>query len=623
LIYWRLIEKPQIEVDFMSGGYTGNLLIVDLKRQSASVENTNLKDAKDFIGAKGLGAKILFDRLKKGTDPLSPDNILMFTTGPITGTVAQTSGRGTVVTKSPQTGLFLDSHFGGVFAAEMKRAGWDIIIIKNRADSPVYLAINNDNVEFKDASALWGKECLETHNILQDKEGKTKTAVIGPAGENLVKFSAITIDGHRHAGRGGSGAVMGSKNLKAIVLSGSTKVPLDKEDEFRKKAKEVLRQIQENDFVPKRRKYGTPYWVKPINEEGFIPTRNFQEGIFEFADQINAEIMQSRIVDGGGACFNCVIACWNKSSIKSGPFKGINMIGPEYETIALMGSNLGMKSIEDVAYICNVCNELGMDTISLGGVLGFAIEAYKKKIISKEDLNNNYIDWGKPKELAKLIKDIAYRRGKIADILAEGSKIASEKLGKGSKDFAVQVNGLEIPGYDPRGTFGMGLAYATSDRGACHQRAWTVKAELYSPEFERFSFKDKAQMVKDVQDERAAFFSLVLCDFAPISVENCVDMWNLSTGFDHTVESYLKCGERIWNLVRLFNIREGHNPSDDTLPERIFKDSFTKGPVKGVHIKKDDFEKSLQEYYSIRGWDNKGIPTKQKLEELGIEKLVI
>jgi aldehyde:ferredoxin oxidoreductase len=602
----------------MSGGYTEKILNVDLKKQSTSVENTNLSDTKNFIGAKGLGAKILFDRLKKGTDPLSPDNILMFTTGPLTATIAQTSGRGTVVTKSPQTGLFVDSHFGGVFAAEMKRAGWDIIIINNRAKSPIYLVIKDENLEFKDASDLWGKECLDTHNALQDKEGKTKTAVIGPAGENLVKYSAITIDGHRHAGRGGSGAVMGSKNLKGIALSGSNKIRLHNEDEFRKKAKEVLKQIQENDFVPKRRKFGTPYWVKPINEEGFIPTRNFQEGRFEFAKEINADTMQERIVDGGGACYNCVIACWNKSSIKTGPFKGIKMIGPEYETIALMGSNLGMKSIEDVAYICNVCNELGMDTISLGGVLGFAIEASEKGIITKKDLNNNSIGWSKPKELAILIKDIAYRNGKVADILAEGSKIASERLGKGSENFAVHVNGLEIPGYDPRGTFGMGLAYATSDRGACHQRAWTVKAELYSPDLERFSFNDKAQIVKDVQDERAAFFSLVLCDFAPISVENCVDMWNLSTGFDHTVESYLKCGERIWNIVRLFNLREGHNPSKDTLAERIFKDTFTEGPVKGIHIKKDDFEKSLQEYYSLRGWDKKGIPTKEKLKELGL-----
>ena len=606
----------------MDGGYTGNILNIDLEKQSTKFEKTNSEDVKNFIGAKGLGAKILFDRLSPKTDPLSKNNILIFTTGPLTGTSAQTSGRGTVVTKSPQTGLFVDSHFGGFFAMEMKKAGWDVIIIKSKSDEHLYIVIDDDKVEFKNASKLWGLECLKTHNYIQKNEGKYRTALIGPAGENLVKFSAITFDGHRHAGRGGTGAVMGSKNLKAIIIKGTQKIPIHDPDGFKNKTNEVLKQIQENNFVPKRRKYGTPYWVDVINKEGFIPTKNYQEGYFENANDINAQTMQNRIVDKGGACFNCVIACWNQSSIKNGTFKGISLVGPEYETIALMGSNLEMTSIEDVAYLNSRCNELGMDSITLGGVLGFAIEAYEKGVISDEDLKGNKIGWGTAKELGKLIEDIAYKKTKVADILGKGVKSAAKILGKGSENFAVHVNGLEIPGYDPRGTFGMALAYATSDRGACHQRAWTVKAELYDPELERFSFKKKAQIVKDVQDERAAFFSLVLCDFAPISIENCVDMWNLSTGFSHTVESYLKCGERIWNLIRLFNLREGHNTSDDKLPDRFFNDSFTKGPAKGILIKKDEFNNSLQEYYSIRGWNKKGIPADKKLGELGLEKYV-
>ncbi|KYK29325.1 hypothetical protein AYK20_05895 [Thermoplasmatales archaeon SG8-52-1] len=604
----------------MTGGYTGNILVIDLQDQSTKFEKTNLKDAKNFIGAKGLGAKILFDRLSPKTDPLSKDNILMFTTGPLTGTSAQTSGRGTVVTKSPQTGLFVDSHFGGFFAMEMKKAGWDILIVNGKSDEHIYIVVNDDEIRFKKAKKLWGMECLNTHNYLQKNEGIYRTALIGPAGENLVKFSAITFDGHRHAGRGGTGAVMGSKNLKAIIVKGTQKIPIYDSEGYKNKTKEVLRQIQENDFVPKRRKYGTPYWVDVINKEGFIPTKNYQEGYFEYANNINAETMQNRIVDKGGACFNCVIACWNQSSIKTGPFIDVSLVGPEYETIALMGSNLKMDSIEEVAYLNSRCNELGMDTITLGGVLGFAIEAYEKGIISDKDFSGNKIGWGKAKELGKLIDDIAHKKTKIAEILGEGVKGASKILGKGSENFAVHVNGLEIPGYDPRGTFGMGLAYATSDRGACHQRAWTVKAELYDPELKRFSFKNKAQIVKDVQDERAAFFSLVLCDFAPISEENCVDLLNLATGFTYTVQSYLKSGERIWNLVRLFNLREGHDTCNDILPKRLFNDPFTKGPAKGVLIKKDEFDNSLQEYYSIRGWSNKGIPTNKKLKELGIEK---
>jgi aldehyde:ferredoxin oxidoreductase len=602
----------------MSGGYAGKMLVIDLNIHSTAVEDTNMDAAKNFIGAKGLGAKILFDRLPKGTVPLSPENILMFTTGPLTGTQAQTSGRGTVVTKSPQTGLFLDSHFGGSFAVEMKKAGWDFIIIKGRSDNPVYIVIKDDSVEFKDSSEIWGKECLETHQWLQHNEGKVKTALIGPAGENLVIISAITVDGHRHAGRGGSGAVMGSKNLKAIAITGSGNIPIHDPERFRIRAREVLKKIQENNFIPIRRRYGTPYWVKPINDWGFIPTRNYQEGYFDHGDAINAETMQKRIVDGSGACWNCVIACWNKSSIKSGSHKGISLVGPEYETLALMGSNLCVDSVENVAYLNERCNELGMDTISLGGVLGFAIEAYEKGVISDEDLKGNKIGWGKTEDLAILIDDIAHRKSKAGNLLAEGVRIAAEKLGKNSEEYAVHAKGLEIPGYDPRGAFGMGLAYATSDRGGCHQRAWTVTAEINNPDFDRFSFENKAQLVKRIQDERAAFFSLVLCDFAPISEEDCVGMWNLATGFDHTVESYLLAGERVWNLVRLFNLREGLDSTGDKLPTRFFKDPFTKGPAKEVVLPPNGFQHSLQEYYSIRGWDKKGIPTAKKIKELGL-----
>jgi aldehyde:ferredoxin oxidoreductase len=603
----------------MIGGYTGKSLIIDLKKQSSKTRKTNLTDAKLFIGAKGLGAKILIDELPPMTDPLSSENILMFTTGPLTGTKAQTSGRGTVITKSPLTGLYLDSHFGGIFAAEMKKAGWDFLIIKNSAQTPQYIGIDNEHIEFHDASKIWGKECLETHKFLVEKTGRVKTAVIGPAGEQCVNIAAITIDGHRHAGRGGAGAVMGSKNLKAIIIKGSQKIPLHDPPGFDQKAKDVLKKIQDNSFVPIRRKYGTPFWVKPVNDWGLLPTKNYQEGWFDQGEAINAESMQNRIVDGSGACYNCVIACWNRSSVKNGPFKGANLIGPEYETIALMGSNLGIGNIEDIAYLNERCNELGMDTISLGGILGFAIESFEKGTITLDDLNGKAIGWGKTKELAALVKDIAYRRGKIASFLADGVKKASEHLGDDTADHAIHVKGLEIPGYDPRGVFGMGLAYATSDRGACHQRAWTVRQEINSPDYDRFSMKKKAQLVKSTQDERAAFFSLVLCDFAPISENDCVDLWNLASGFEHTVDSYLLAGERIWNLIRVFNLREGLDPSTDTLPRRMFTEPFTKGPAKNIVINEKDFSQSLKEYYLLRGWTSKGIPKSEKLHELGLQ----
>jgi aldehyde:ferredoxin oxidoreductase len=605
---------------FMEGGYTGKILMVDLTRKTTSIKNLEKEDCRLFIGAKGLGAKLLFDMLPRNTDPLSAENILMFTTGPLTGTRIQTSGRGTVVTKSPLTGLFLDSHFGGVFAAEMKKAGWDIILIKGKSKQPVYLVIHDDKVAFKDASDLWGMECKKTHNQLQKLEGKIKTAEIGPAGEYLVKYSAITIDGERHAGRGGPGTVMGSKKLKAIAVTGSKEIPLHYKEKYNHKAKEILQKVKDNDFVPIRKKYGTSYWVKPVNDEGFIPTKNFLEGQFEYGDNLSAETMHEQIVDSPGACYNCVIACWNKSSIKKGDYKGTTLVGPEYETLALMGTNLGIKTVEEVAYLNERCNALGMDSISLGCVLGFAIEAYEKGFLTKKDFSDNEIGWGKTKALAQLIKQIAYREHKAGDLLAEGVMRASEVIGHNTSSFAMHAKGLEIPGYDPRGTFGMGLAYATSDRGACHQRAWTAKAELYDPNLERFSFDKKPEIVKSVQDERAAFFSLVLCDFAPISEEDCVEMWNLSSGFDNTVESYLQAGERIWNIIRLFNLREGMNPKSDTLPERFFTQSFTKGPAKGKTLIKKDFDQSLQQYYKLRGWTKQGIPSKEICKHLGLNE---
>jgi len=412
---------------------------------------------------------------------------------------------------------------------------------------------------------------------------------------------------------------MGSKNLKALAIKGTQNIAVNNPGKFEQIAKDVRQKIQENDFIPTRRKLGTPYLVKLINEWGFLPTHNFQEGMFDHAKDIGAEAMQERIVVGSGACWNCIIACWNKSLVQTGPYKGISLIGPEYETLALMGSNLGIKSIEEVAYLNDRCNELGFDSISLGGVLSFAIEAYKKGVLSKKELNNLDIDFGKTKELARLIDLIAYRKNKTATLLAEGVKQASIALGKDTHTYAMHVKGLELPGYDPRGVFGMGLAYATSDRGACHQRAWTAKVEVLDPSIDRFSFTDKAKMIKDIQDERAAFFSLVLCDFAPISEEDSVELLNYATGFTHTVKSYLQAGERIWNLIRLFNLREGLDTKEDTLPPRILQEAFTQGQVKDVVMTKENYDACLQEYYSLRGWNSQGIPTRNKLNELGLQ----
>lgn len=588
-------------------GYAGKLLQIDLKSEQIEEEKLDEKLAEKFIGGKGLGAKILYD-LGENTNPFDPSNLLILGTGPLTGTRAPTSGRWVVITKSPLTGLFLDSHCGGFFGMEMKKAGYDFIILRGRAEEPVYLFINDDDVKIEDAGHLWGKGSFEVEEFLYQKYGG-KTISIGPAGERLVRYALINTGSHGHhgraghAGRGGAGAVMGSKNLKAVVIKGSRKIKYANPEKFDEAVKKANKVIKENSFVPIRRKYGTPVWINPVNEAGLLPTKNFSEGIFEKAGEISGERMQKEIVVKNRACFGCSIACGKLSEVNFG--KKVEIEGPEYETIAMLGSNCGNDSLDAIGYLNYLCDDYGLDTISTGNVIGYAIECSKKGLIKEK------LDFGDPGGHAELIKKIAFRKG-IGDLLAEGVKISSEKIG--GKEYAMQINGMEFPGYDPRGAWGMALAYATSDRGACHQRAWTVNAEMKGELKPRFSMEGRAKWVKEAQDERAACYSLVLCDFAPLKVENFVELLNAATGFNYSKEEYLIAGERIWNMTRLFNIREGIK-RDNRLPQRLHQplpDNEEKV------IKKKEFEEALDEYYELRGWDKNGRPTKEKLKELEI-----
>ena len=385
----------------MPRGYAGKFLDVDLTKEKIKETSFNDDVLEQYFGGRGLAAKILWDRIGKEwskIDPLGPENIFIALTGPMTAIYP--GARVCCSGKSPVSNGTVGSTASTEFASELKAAGYDGVIVSGKAKDPVYILVTNDGGELVDASHLWGKvseEIIKSLNKEVTEElTKRKSNVglfrepgkiyIGPAGENMVRNSAVCSKVCHAAGYGGYGAVMGSKNVKAIALSGSGKISLYDNKNFRKKTKEVLNKINLNNFVPIRRKYGTPFWVKVVNKEGFIPTRNYQEGFFKHGDAINAETMQESMVDSSGACFNCIISCWNKSSIKTGPHKGISLVGPEYETLALMGSNLGLSNIEDVAFLNERCNELGMDSISLGGVLGFAVEAYKKvcKVDSEE-----------------------------------------------------------------------------------------------------------------------------------------------------------------------------------------------------------------------------------------------
>ncbi|HIH97207.1 MAG TPA: aldehyde ferredoxin oxidoreductase family protein [Thermoplasmata archaeon] len=605
----------------MSGGYQGKLAFIDLSRDKCRIENLNERDAKRFIGGKGLGLKILWDQTPAHLDPFDPTNPLIFVTGPLTGTLCPTSGRFAVCTKSPQTGIGLDSQVGGYFGPEIKKAGFDVIIIQGKSENPVYLFIDEGQTEIKDGMWLWGKSTSKTVKALREKHSdqKLRVASIGIAGENLVKYACINVDSHEQkqrggqAGRGGAGAVMGSKNLKAVAVRGSKRVTYADERRFKDAVKVANKKISTDSFIPKRRNIGTPIWINPMSELGILPTKNFQHATFPLAEQISGERMKETIVRSNKSCFNCPIQCGKQSEVN---YKGerIELEGPEYELLALMGSNCGIGSLAAVSKGALMADELGLDGISSGNVIGFAMEAAEKGLISKAESKD--LRFGNEDAFLKMIEKIAKREG-IGDLLAEGVKKAAKTLGGGSERFAMEVKGMEMPGYEPRGSWGMALAYATSDRGACHQRVWTVRAETEGKLGERFSTLGRARFVKEGQDERSAAYSLVVCDFAPLGVNDFVGMLNSATGFDLEEGEYLLAGERIWNLARMYAVREGISRKDDYMPKRL-EEPLPDGPTKGKRISKVAFDSMLDEYYKLRGWSREGIPTSSKLRELDL-----
>jgi len=591
----------------------GKILYIDLNNEKYREIKIDAGVIRSFIGGKGLGAYLLYKMLKKNIDPLSPDNMLMFLTGPLTGTEYPTSGRITVVTKSPLTNLFNDSHAGGYFGPELRKAGYDGVIIYGKSEEPTYIWISDD-IEFRDARHLWGADIEKTVKVIRDEtDPRAHIASIGPAGENLVRFASINIDKDSDpwrsgiAGRGGPGAVMGSKNLKAIAVKGYKKIELYDKEGFHRVAVERMRKVNKDKFLRIRRQIGTSYWVDPMNAFGILPSYNFQRGYIDDAVGLYGTYLRDfvkRIV----SCYNCPISCGKIVSRDGSDVK------VEYEGIALLGSNNGIRDVLDVADAMKLCNTLGLDAISTGNVIGFIMECRERGLIDEGPR------FGDKDGQLKLIKMIAYRRG-IGDLLADGVKRASEVIGRGSHKFAMHVKGLELPGYEPRSSWGMALAYATSDRGGCHQRAWTTKAELTGV-LKRFSIEGVADYVKRTQDERAAAFSLIVCDFLP---DYDITALKYAVGLEYDLNEYLKVGERIWNLTRLFNIREaGVSREDDSLPARVFEDPLPLPPKgdKYIRLLKEDFNKMLDEYYKLRGWDSNGIPTESKLNELGLKSLL-
>jgi aldehyde:ferredoxin oxidoreductase len=610
-------------------GYMGKIARIDLTSGKASIEELKEEVARKYLGGKGLGAYLLYYSLRPHTEPCDPGNILIFAAGPLTGTSFPTASRGSVITRSPLTGTFLDSYAGGLFGPCIKYSGFDGLMITGKATSPVYLVVDNGRCSIHDARHLWGLSTSETETRLigelkQADSDKMSIASVGPGAENGVRFSGIVTD-RRMFGRGGAGTVMGSKNLKAIVLKGENRIEVADESGFKTVVKSCQQKIAEHPMTKRGgqfRRFGTMDTVDLTQETGTLPTRNWQENTFDHAEQITGTAFL-KYVTRSRACYLCPIGCSRDTKALVGGSEYITE-GPEYETIFAFGSNC---AIEDPSFIIaadKLCDEYGIDSISCGGVIGFAMECFEKGLLSKKETGGIDLSFGNGKAVLELIHLIGKREG-IGRLLSEGVKIASEKI-EGSSRFAMHVKGLEPPGYDPRGMKGQALTYALSDRGACHLRSNTLRTELLGlPQpVDRYGYEGKAAMVRELQLTYVIFDSLIGCAFGGFAItqKDYVDGVAALTGWPFILKELRQIAERTWNLTRLFNVREGFTRKDDTLPLRLFEEASSKGPSKGQVVDRIAFEKMLDEYYQIVGWDTlTGRPTEKKLIELGIESL--
>ena len=610
----------------MPDGYQGRFLHLDLTTQKAEPLDLPPWLREDFVGGKGFGAKLLYDLTPAGCDPLGPENVLMFMTGPLTGTKAP-SMRACAVTKSPLTGTFLDSFFGGSFGHEIKFAGYDGLIIQGRAHEPVYIRIENDEVEFRPADKLWGLDALETNRAVKKELGdpEVKVVSIGPAGENLVRFALLSCEYNRQAGRGGAGAVMGAKNLKAVALKGGRLVKVHDPAAFGRAVDQANTDILGSEDCAALTQSGTSYAVPWASEVGLIPFRNYYDQVDPRAEEIGDAGQQKHLFLNKAACFGCPIRCSQMGAIRTGRFAHQVTDIVEYESAAMMGSNLDIHDIRAVAHLVKLCDRLGLDSMSAGGVIGFTFEAVGKGLISPPE--GVVLDFGSVEGAEYLIRAMAGRTPPLGDLLAQGVARAAERIGRGAQDIAVHVKGLESPAWGPRGTPGMGLAYMTADRGGCHQRGFMVAYEVGGVEYEEtpvetYGLDKKAEMLIGLQNYAAGTDCLVKCDFGGfgVSAESYALLLSAATGRKVEADFFNELGERIWNQTRLFNNREGFGPADDRLPPRFTQEPLPSGPHQGRRISAADMDRLRNDYYRVRGWDGQGRPKAETLTRLGLDQ---
>ncbi len=619
----------------MPKAYLGKILRVNLSVGAISEEDIREDWASKFIGGAGLATRYLYEEIPKGADPLGAENRLIFMTGPLTGTPSASASRYSVVAKSPLTGIWGHANSGGSFGPALKQSGYDGIIFQGISPKPVYLSILDGRPRLCDATGLWGKTVPETEDLIQKESNQKMTiASIGPGGENLVRYAAIMNNRHRAAGRCGLGAVMGAKRLKAIACVGKRRIDLGNAEAFREIAKKQMDLLNESMLKVGFESFGTNMVSDMVNIRGGYPTRNWQQGVFDQIEEVNGQALTDKVFVKGVSCFACPIACGRGTEIKEGPWKGRSGEGPEYETVNTFGAMCGISDLNAITMANYLCNEYGLDTISAGSTIAFAMECYEKGILNKTMTGGVELRFGDEKLLIDLIHKIAAREG-IGDLLAEGTKRISERLGQGCEHFAMHVKGLELPAYDPRAAKITGLGYVTANRGGDHITAYVQGPTFIDTPFlvvedskieNPFLANPKeAKVVVDLENALTMFDCIGACKFMGILLpaEEYADLIAAATGWDFGVDDFRKGGERVYNLARVFSVREGMTREADLLPGRLMEDPLPDGPAKGMVIERETLEAMKDAYYEIRGWDKKtGNPTVEKLKELELDDLI-
>lgn len=612
--------------------FMGKILRVNLSEGRVSEEDIPESWLKDYLGGAGLATKYLYDEVKAGIEPLGPENKLIFMAGCLTSTPSPSTGRYSVVAKSPLTGFWAQSNSAGFWGSDFRKTGFDGIIFEGVSPQPVYLVIEDGKAELKGAGDIWGKNVLETTSLLKEKLGKGfNVACIGIAGENLVKYAAILNDEHRAAGRCGMGAVMGSKRLKAIAVKGSKTVQIANQAAFTEVAKKQYALLEESMLKIAMETFGTAVVLDLVNVRGGLPTRNWQTGVFPNIEKINATAINETLLVDRKNCFACPIKCGRVTEIKTGPYAGSKGEGPEYETIGTCGAMCDIDDLEAITMAHYLCDDYGLDTISAGSTIAFTMECYEKGILTKSDTGGLEINFGDAAIMIELLHKIAKREG-IGDLLAEGTKRMAEKLGKGTERFAMHVKGLEMPCYDPRAAKITGLGFMVANRGGDHMTAYIQAPAFLNMPFlivEESTIEDifvenpeEAKVVKDLEDALTFFDCAGGCKFMGMSLaaDEWIELIAHATGWKFGVDEFRKTGERVVNLARAYNIREGLTPADDSLPKRLLEEPLPEGPAAG-HV--NNPASLLEAYYEFRGWDKAtGKPTPEKLRELGLEDLI-